>query len=232
MPATIDLSLNQIVAHNIGRLRWDRRWSEEETAKKLGALLGRRISVASYSAMERSAEGRRIKRFDADEIFALARVFGVGVFELLMVPLKFRGEPVRVRLRGASESISRTAALTVIMLATTIPFDVVEDTSRVMRRLSGEQRVPPPAALPPNPTEQIDPDAMKIAGFLLTRPRAETLADEEKQGEELNQFVKELVEARRQRGPGPNEKQPRKPAAERGKEKSAGRNNRAGSKRK
>lgn len=233
MPATTDLSLNQIVAHNIGKLRWDRRWSEEETAKKLGALLGRRISVASYSAMERSAEGRRIKRFDADEIFAFARLFGVGVFSLLTVPLNFRTRRVRVRLRGAGESISRVAALTVIGLGPEIPFDIVEDASRVMRRLSGEQGVAPPAAQRPlNPAAPIDAAVIEIVKHhIFMRSGAETLRDQEKHAEELKQALTQIVEARQQ-GPGPNEKQPRKPTAERAKEKSGGRNKTAGSKRK
>ena len=231
MLVTIDLSLNQIVAHNITQLRWDRRWSEEETAKKLGALLGRRISLASYSAMERSVEGRRIKRFDADEIFAFARVFGVGVFSLLNVPLNFQTKPVRVRLRGASESISRVAALTVIGLGPAIPIDIVEDASRAMRHLSGEQGVVLSSRAPLSPAKPTDAAVIEIVKHhFFMRPKAERLADQEEQAEELKQALAQIVEARQQRGPRPNEKQARKPAAAHDQKKSRGRNKWAGSK--
>lgn len=66
-----------VVARNITIARELHGWSQHEAADRLERLLGRRWSKATYSAAERSVTGRRVRRFTADEIDALARTFGV-----------------------------------------------------------------------------------------------------------------------------------------------------------
>lgn len=68
---------NQVVAFNMRRLRRDRGWTQQELGERLG---GR--SNASVSAMERSCESKRVKKFDADEIAMIADVLGVTPNEL------------------------------------------------------------------------------------------------------------------------------------------------------
>lgn len=68
---------NQVVAHNLARARTLRGWTQEEAAKALAPYLGTRLSVASFSAIERSIVGTRVKQFTADELVAMSRAFDV-----------------------------------------------------------------------------------------------------------------------------------------------------------
>ena len=70
---------NQVVAHNIARARLLRGWTQEQAATEVAPYLGTKLSTASFSAIERSVDGGRIRQFDADEIFAFARGFGLPI---------------------------------------------------------------------------------------------------------------------------------------------------------
>lgn len=72
---TTRLTPNQIVALNLTRVRVERGWSQPQAAAALEPFLGVRWSRASYSAVERSVDGGRIKQFSADELVAIARCF-------------------------------------------------------------------------------------------------------------------------------------------------------------
>src|SRR5215204_7540573 len=66
---------NQIVALNVGRARALRGWTQEQAAQALAPYLGAKWSNASFSAVERSIAGTRVKQFSADELVALSRGF-------------------------------------------------------------------------------------------------------------------------------------------------------------
>jgi hypothetical protein len=68
-------SPNQIVALNVGRARALRGWTQEQAAEALAPYLGTKWSNASFSAVERSIAGARVKQFSADELVALSRGF-------------------------------------------------------------------------------------------------------------------------------------------------------------
>lgn len=68
-------SPNQIVALNVGRARALRGWTQEQAAEALAPYLGTKWSNASFSAVERSIAGTRVKQFSADELVALSRGF-------------------------------------------------------------------------------------------------------------------------------------------------------------
>ena len=68
-------SPNQVVAYNVARARALRGWTQEQAANELSQHLEERLSRASYSAIERSIGGGRVKQFSADELVALARAF-------------------------------------------------------------------------------------------------------------------------------------------------------------
>ena len=70
---------NQIVAYNVSRARMMRGWTQDQTAEALEPFLGHRLSNASFSALERSVDGGRIREFSADEIFAFARGFKLPI---------------------------------------------------------------------------------------------------------------------------------------------------------
>ncbi len=72
-------SPNQIVAHNLTRARLLRGWTQEEAAERLAPFLGTRLSLASFSAIERSIRGTRVKQFSADELVALSRAFDLPI---------------------------------------------------------------------------------------------------------------------------------------------------------
>lgn len=80
------LTPNQIVAANLTRARLDRGWSQPQAAEALEPFLGVRWSRASYSAVERSVDGHRIKQFSADELVAIARCFDQSIGWFLTPP--------------------------------------------------------------------------------------------------------------------------------------------------
>jgi transcriptional regulator with XRE-family HTH domain len=70
-----DLTPNQYVAH---RLTWARiiyGWTQQEVADRLGGSWTR----VKVSAAERSVTGARVRRFDAEDLTAFSRVFGLPV---------------------------------------------------------------------------------------------------------------------------------------------------------
>ena len=79
-------SPNQVVAHNVGRARELRGWTQEQAAGELSQHLEKRMSRASYSAIERSTGGGRVKQFSADELVALARAFRLPVLWFFLPP--------------------------------------------------------------------------------------------------------------------------------------------------
>jgi hypothetical protein len=77
---------NQIVAHNIARARILRGWTQDQAAEACAPHLGARLSPASWSAMERSVDGGRIREITADELVAFARAFNLPIGFFLTPP--------------------------------------------------------------------------------------------------------------------------------------------------
>lgn len=99
------LTPNQIVAHNLARLRRQRGMTQQQTVESLAPYLRSPWSVASLSAAERSVDGKRIKEFDADELVALSRVFRVPLsFWLLPAAGEEVGVSVPDRDQGLTDS--------------------------------------------------------------------------------------------------------------------------------
>lgn len=71
---------NRAVAANMARLRIKAGVDQHE----FGRLLG--WSNNAVSAAERSVDGKRIRKFDADEIVLIARVLGVEPADLIASP--------------------------------------------------------------------------------------------------------------------------------------------------
>ena len=63
---------NQVVAQRIVIARELRGWTQEEAAERLEPFLGARWSGATFSIVERSVDGKRIRQFSADELVALS----------------------------------------------------------------------------------------------------------------------------------------------------------------
>lgn len=79
-------SPNQIVALNVARARAMRGWTQEQASNALAPYLGTRWSNASFSAVERSIAGTRVKQFSADELVALARGFDLPLGWFFLPP--------------------------------------------------------------------------------------------------------------------------------------------------
>lgn len=77
---------NQIVAFNIAKARLLRGWTQDEAGEHLAPYLGMRLSPASWSAIERSVDGGRIREFSADELVAFARGFQLPIGWFLTPP--------------------------------------------------------------------------------------------------------------------------------------------------
>jgi transcriptional regulator with XRE-family HTH domain len=82
---------NQIVAYNVARARLLRGWTQEQAADALAPYLGTRLSAASFSALERSVAGGRIREFSADELLALSRGFDLPIGWFLTPPTAMEG---------------------------------------------------------------------------------------------------------------------------------------------
>jgi transcriptional regulator with XRE-family HTH domain len=85
-PAIPAWTPNQIVAHNIARARQLRGWTQDHAAAACAPYLGARLSPASWSALERSVDGGRIREITADELVAFARAFDVPIGFFLTPP--------------------------------------------------------------------------------------------------------------------------------------------------
>ena len=72
-------TVNQVIASNVAKARILRGWTQQEAADALAPYLGTKMSTASFSAIERSVDGGRVREFDADELFAFARGFGLPI---------------------------------------------------------------------------------------------------------------------------------------------------------
>ena len=70
---------NQVVAQRIAFARQLRGWTQEEAADRLEPYLGAKWSAATFSIVERSIDGKRIRQFTADELVALSRAFDVPI---------------------------------------------------------------------------------------------------------------------------------------------------------
>ena len=73
------LTPNQLVAERIAFARKLRGWTQEEAADRLSRFLSVRWSAVTFSIVERSIDGKRIRQFTADDLVALSRTFEVPI---------------------------------------------------------------------------------------------------------------------------------------------------------
>jgi transcriptional regulator with XRE-family HTH domain len=75
-------SINSLVASNVTEARARRGMTQQQLGKRLEAVTGRRWSKATVSALERSADGVKVRQFDADDLVAIAHVLDVQLLFL------------------------------------------------------------------------------------------------------------------------------------------------------
>lgn len=93
-PARPAWTPNQLVAHNIAKARLLRGLTQDQAAEACEPYLGKRLSPASWSALERSVDGARIREITADELVGFARAFDLPVGFFLTPPSAWDGHVV------------------------------------------------------------------------------------------------------------------------------------------
>jgi hypothetical protein len=93
-PARPAWTPNQLVAHNIAKARLLRGWTQDQAAEACEPYLGKRLSPASWSALERSVDGGRIREITADELVGFARGFDLPIGFFLTPPSAWDGHVV------------------------------------------------------------------------------------------------------------------------------------------
>jgi transcriptional regulator with XRE-family HTH domain len=88
-PSKSQLSVNQLIARNLFRARELKGWTQEQAAQRLEPYLGQRWSKATFSAAERSLDGRRPREFTVNEIVAFAAAFGQSLDWFFVPPTEF-----------------------------------------------------------------------------------------------------------------------------------------------
>lgn len=73
------MSAAEIISRNVRRLRCAKGWTQAEAAKHMTVLTSGPWSAATWGAAERAPESGRTKSWTANEIAALAELFGVTV---------------------------------------------------------------------------------------------------------------------------------------------------------
>lgn len=88
------------MAYNLAKARQWHGWTQEQAAEALEPYLGTRWSKATFSAAERSVDGKTIRQFTADDLVVLARCFGVPLVWFFMPPTpdERREQGVTIRL--------------------------------------------------------------------------------------------------------------------------------------
>lgn len=96
------VTLNQVVGYNMAWYRKVAGLTQEELGQRLGGW-----TKVAVSAAERSWDGKRVRKFDADELVAIARAIGVPVPALLLPPYD-AGTAIIYELEGTSEAERKT----------------------------------------------------------------------------------------------------------------------------
>jgi transcriptional regulator with XRE-family HTH domain len=88
------LTVHQVVAHNVFQARQLRGWTQEEAATEISTALGRPLTAAGLSAIEKTYTSRRQRVIDVTELVAFARAFGLPIAWFFLPPQGREGDPV------------------------------------------------------------------------------------------------------------------------------------------
>ena len=89
-----DLTVHQIVAHNVYQARRLRGWTQEEAAVEITNTLGRPMTAAGLSAVEKTYTSRRQRVIDVTELAAFARAFGLPIAWFFLPPADRAAHPI------------------------------------------------------------------------------------------------------------------------------------------
>lgn len=124
-----EMTGSQLVAYNLREARLLRGWTQDEAAERLQPYLGARWSKASFSAAERSTEGRRVRQFTADEIISFSQVFELPVAWFFLPP--WSSPSLRIRVNEADRGLDVLGLVKLLFPN----LELVEDVWRRLRSL-------------------------------------------------------------------------------------------------
>lgn len=81
-----EISINQVVAYNLARIRNLKGLTQAQAVRLLEPYLGVRWSTQRYSTAERAYRGEVRRDFSVNELFAFAQAFGVPMVEFFVRP--------------------------------------------------------------------------------------------------------------------------------------------------
>ena len=93
-PTPDDLTFHQVVAHNVYQARLLRGWTQEEAAGQISKTLGRPITAAGLSTIEKTYTSRRQRVIDVVELAAFARAFGLPIAWFFLPPERREASPI------------------------------------------------------------------------------------------------------------------------------------------
>lgn len=115
MSETSGWTVNEVVSHNLARARRRAGWTQEEAASRLSAATGRKWTKNSVGAAERAREVGRPREFNADELMAFSRLFGLPVAFFFLPPAS-TGKDQEFRLGPDGEAVTRLGLLSEVLL--------------------------------------------------------------------------------------------------------------------
>lgn len=93
-PLVTALTVHQVVAHNVYEARKLRGWTQEEAAAAITEALGRPLTAAGLSAIEKTYTSRRQRVIDVAELAAFARAFGLPFAWFFLPPQGREADPI------------------------------------------------------------------------------------------------------------------------------------------
>ncbi|MEV4672191.1 helix-turn-helix domain-containing protein [Actinomadura sp. NPDC049382] len=84
----VHVTVNQVVAYNMAYFRKVAGITQEELGRRLCGWTSKPWSKAAVSAAERSWDGKRVRQFDADLLYGLARALDVPISAFFLPPEK------------------------------------------------------------------------------------------------------------------------------------------------
>jgi transcriptional regulator with XRE-family HTH domain len=93
-PTADDLTVHQVVAHNVYQARKLRGWTQEEASAAISETLGRPLTAAGLSAIEKTYTSRRQRVIDVAELTAFARAFGLPIAWFFLPPDRREASPI------------------------------------------------------------------------------------------------------------------------------------------
>ena len=112
----VTLAPNQVIAYNLARAREWKGWTQEQAADALAPYLGVRWSKATFSAAERSVDGKVVRQFTGDDLVAFARCFDVPIAWFFMPPPSTGedGRPVRLATPDAPDGLELSVLIDLV----------------------------------------------------------------------------------------------------------------------